>query len=139
MGTASYYWESAFDATFGHPVALPTPQPGGRMTLLADGRVMLVGGYLDNGTTYPSRTTVQIWTPATNSWAAAAPMGTARTYAFVTTLKDGRVLVAGGNGTAANNTQPLSSAEIWDPATESWAPAASMGTGRNSPSGVLLK
>ena len=58
---------------------------------------------------------------------------------MATLLADGRVLVAGGiriaNGVF---TARLSSAEIFDPATGNFTPAASMGTDRQSPSAVLL-
>jgi len=138
-GTSSYLWDPAGTLAFGSAAALPTPQPGGRMTVLPDESVMLVGGYINNGSTFPSIKTVQIWSPSSNSWSAAASLSTARAYPVVATLADGRVLVVGGNGTAASNAQPLASVEVWSPLTQSWASAASMGTARNSPSGMRIK
>jgi hypothetical protein len=61
---------------------------------------------------------------------AAASMSVARAYHTATRLLDGRVLVAGGTGEA--------SAELYDPATDTWAPAASMGTIRQLHTATLL-
>src|SRR5438477_230174 len=65
------------------------------------------------------------WKPTTGS------MSVARRHAAVTTLLDGRVLIVGGNNPAApTTTQPLESAEIYDPATDTFAPTGSMAVGR---------
>jgi hypothetical protein len=60
-------------------------------TLLADGRVLVAGGY--NGAYLSS---AELYDPATDSWSAAAPMSTAREYHTATLLPGGQVLVAGG-------------------------------------------
>jgi N-acetylneuraminic acid mutarotase len=71
-------------------------------------------------------------------------MSVPRALAAATSLKDGRVLVAGGvqswkGGQYAPNTQHvLSTAEIFDPATEGWTSAGSMSTARAANSAALL-
>jgi N-acetylneuraminic acid mutarotase len=77
-------------------------------TLLPDGRVLVVGGQVANGS-------AEIWNPQTGSWTVAANPSQAHQRHTSTLLKDGRVLVAGGN----NN-----SAEVYDPLSNSWTNTA---------------
>ncbi|MFP2913560.1 kelch repeat-containing protein, partial [Pyxidicoccus sp. 3LFB2] len=89
--------------------SLRTGRYGHTATLLADGRVLVAGGYALRGDTTAS---AELYDPATGTWAATGAMGQARSNATATLLPDGRVLVAGGYGGAI-----LSSAELYDPAT----------------------
>lgn len=70
-------------------------------TLLADGRVLITGGEMvDIGGFHVWRTihaSAEIFDPATNTFRAIAPMHEARTNHTATLLRDGRVLIAGGN------------------------------------------
>lgn len=59
-------------------------------------------------------------------------MPNGRSQATATRLNDGRVLVVGGFG--AEN-----SAVLWDPTTNTWAPAASMATARIRQTATLLQ
>ncbi len=61
--------------------------------------------------------------PPAGEWVHSGAMGEAREGAVAATLPDGRVLVAGGEGSAH---EYLATAEIYDPNTDSWVPAASM-------------
>lgn len=68
---------------------------------------------------------------AAETWVTAPPMGTARAYHTATLLRDGTVLVTGGDdgsiaGSAATGPRKLASAERYDPATGRWRPAAPM-------------
>jgi Kelch motif len=78
--------------------------------LLPDGNVLVVGGdrygmnYLDSAERYD---------PVTNRWSPAGNLEQGRHGLTATCLKDGRVLVVGGYGKSG----PLSSAELYDPAT----------------------
>src|SRR5205809_751006 len=58
---------------------------------------------------------------ATGTWTATGSMHDARESHTATLLKDGRVLVAGGQGSGY-----LASAEIYDPATGTWTATGSM-------------
>ena len=65
--------------------------------------------------------------PATaGSFQPAASLSTGRYYHTATTLPDGRVLVAGGNRASGNSFVFLSSAEIYDPATDKWTSAGTL-------------
>jgi len=59
----------------------------------------------------------------TRGWSTAADVITPRANAAAVALDDGRVLVAGGNSSPST---ALSSAELYDPATNTWAAARPM-------------
>ena len=83
--------------------------------LLADGRVLVVGG----GGAIAFMPNAEIFDPAADggagAWTATDPLTTGRKYHTATRLLDGRVLVVGGmkNG---STTGYLNSAQIFDPA-----------------------
>jgi hypothetical protein len=74
-------------------------------TLLADGRVLAVGGF--NSAPLDS---AQLYNPATGLWNATASLNTPRYRHTATLLPNGQVLVVGGLGA----TGTLASAEIYD-------------------------
>ena len=63
-----------------------------------------------------------VQTATAASWVTNAPMNFARRAQTATLLADGKVLVAGGEGTSGY----LASAEIYDPATGAWQVTGSM-------------
>src|SRR4029077_11451409 len=96
---------------------MSTPRMSFASAILADGRVLLVGG--SNGTV-PLATT-EIFDPKSNSVSAGPAISAPRMGHSATTLLDGRVLVAGGN----NGSADVASAEIYDPSTGNFAVLAS--------------
>ncbi len=84
------------------------------MTVLQDGRVLVVGG--------GSKAT-EIYDPSTGSWSKAARTIERREAHTATLLSDGRVLVAGGASGTSGREFPDTSAEVYDPATDSWTPS----------------
>ncbi|PNG58871.1 MULTISPECIES: kelch repeat-containing protein [unclassified Variovorax] len=74
--------------------------------------------------------------PATSSWTTSSLNGSStRTLPTMTTLADGRVLLAGGTGSGGVR---LNTAEIYNPEANVWTTAAAMSTGRSAASAVLL-
>ena len=74
---------------------------------------------------------------STHGFSLTGSMGTARSDHTATLLTDGMVLVTGGLG---STTQYLASAEVFDPATGTFAPAkGAMGTARAEQTATLLK
>jgi uncharacterized protein (TIGR03382 family) len=104
---------------------LSVPRFGHTATLLADGRVLVVGG--SSGTETAS---AEIYDPATNAWMATAPMAHARRYHTATLLPDNTVLVVGGVYTESGVKTYLASAEVYDPATGTWDSAPPIQTER---------
>jgi hypothetical protein len=134
---------TATSAPTGTPVPTPTRQTGqmttGRThhtaTALADGRVLVAGGYPDN----TPMASADLYDPETRTFRATGPMATARGFHTATRLSDGRVLVAGGNPGAWDYAGPLiASAEVYDPTTGTFGPTGSMTTARDVHTATLL-
>jgi len=90
-------------------------------TLLNDGRVLVAGGYNGDGvdatTVNPNVNAPEIYDPATGTFSATDDMSRARRYPTATMLPDGKVLIAGGyDDDSSNDTEVLSSAEVYHPA-----------------------
>jgi hypothetical protein len=79
---------------------MPVGLYGHSTAVLADGRVLLVGGVDTVGTLGLADpvTRAEIFDPAARSWSVAAPLPAARGSAIAVTLPDGRVLLVGGSG-----------------------------------------
>jgi hypothetical protein len=84
-------------------------------TLLADGRVLVVGGR--TGVDLVTTATAEVFDPATNSFSATDEMRVARARHAAELLQDGRVLVMGGVTGSDGAYTPTASVEVWDPAT----------------------
>ena len=105
-------------------------------TLLRDGRVLVAGGLNSFG---PGLASAEIYSPATNRWASAGRMRDARFHHTATLLPDGRVLIAGGHSlTGGGSTVALAGAELYDPASNSWAPAPRMSVARDNHTATLM-
>jgi MYXO-CTERM domain-containing protein len=109
--------------------AIVAPMPRSRdhhtATLLANGRVLVIGG--------SSSAQVDIYDPATDTWFQAAPLPAPRSRHTATTLSNGHVLVTGGD-----LGQPGSSAVVYDPTADTWTPAASMAAARAGHAATLV-
>ena len=100
-------------------------------TLLADGRVLVVGGSDRTGRPVAG---AELYDPLRGSWSSAGRLHVAREGHTATLLPDGQVLVAGGY-----NGEALASTEQYNPAANTWAPAASMRQARAYHTAALLQ
>src|SRR5207249_2489583 len=85
-------------------------------TLLADGKVLVTGGYASDDGTTNTISSAELYDEATGTWTTTGPLNTQRAHHAGILLPNGKVLVAGGSGT----TNVISSAELYDPATRTW-------------------
>jgi hypothetical protein len=95
----------------------------GSSVLYADGKVLNVGG----GDPPTETAEVIDLSDSAPTWRAVQSMSTPRRHLNATLLPDHTVLVTGGtSGPGFNNTTtPVYSAELWNPATETWSLMAS--------------
>jgi hypothetical protein len=112
-------------------------------TVLADGRVLIVGGLGGPGTTgttglqYEPLKSAEIFDPAVGAFTGAGAMADGRALQIAVRLTDGQVLVAGGLG-GPGGTVALPTAERFQPTTGAWSATAPMSQGRDGASASVL-
>lgn len=112
---------------------LRSARAGHTATLLREGRVLVAGGIFDrqmDGPDAPVKPaavhSVEIFDPATGEWTYAAPLTRGRRDHSAVLLGDGRVMVVGGETTFHHVALVGGTAEIYDPAADTWTPTAPM-------------
>jgi Tol biopolymer transport system component len=119
--------------------SMTTPRQQQAATLLPDGNVLVVGGY---HATVPSRnSTADVYDPSSGTWTVTGRMTEDRLAGLTATLlRDGKVLVAGGQRgwTPSAGDGTFASAELYDPATGRWTATGSMTTPRMGHTATLL-
>jgi hypothetical protein len=116
-----------------------SPISGTTATLMRNGKVLLLGGD-------PCGDFAEIFDTSTSTFTSAGYMATTRLHPLVTTLGDGRVLIAGGYGgqitTYDANTNsgysPLTSTEIYDPVSGHFSSGPSMAHNHEYGTATLL-
>ena len=95
-------------------------------TMLANGKVLVVGGYSGRD---PCCSVAELYDPATGQWSATGSMIKPRGWHIAVRLASGKVLVAGGFSGAIYNSPEISS-EIYDPDTAAWSAAGNLNIAR---------
>ena len=117
------------------------PRAGHTATALADGTVLIIdGGQLDIDDLLVSFAEAERFDPATGNFTPTGKPCLAREFHTATLLKNGKVLIAGGNEFSGYPTWLVASAtaELYDPATGTFSATGSMTTGRKSHTATLL-
>ncbi|HEU6440627.1 MAG TPA: kelch repeat-containing protein [Terriglobales bacterium] len=106
--------------------------------LLADGRVLVVGGFgcTSDNKMGPQLATAELYDPRTGTFSPTGSMTSARAGYTATLLADGRVLIAGG--AVLPNSAIVASAELYDPARGTFSPTGPMTTPRAQQTATLL-
>jgi large repetitive protein len=103
-------------------------------------RVLIVGG-IDNtinaAGNHPGLASSELYEERTQLFVSTGPMSEGRTGHQPTLLRDGYVLVTGGDG--AETDHPVASAELYDPHAGAFSPTESMEVARVGHTAVLLK
>ncbi|MFT5108303.1 MAG: WD40 repeat protein [Pseudoalteromonas tetraodonis] len=131
-------WETDKDEQPNEPVpvdltSLPFPLTQHQITLLPDGKVLVVGGH---STAPVALSACHLYEPDTNTWSLTGSLLRPRSRPQLTLLPNGKVLVAGG---VARGGVPLASCELYDPGTGIWTPTGSMAAPRVDGACLLLK
>jgi hypothetical protein len=115
--------------------SMTSPRDWHAATLLLNGKVLMTGGF---GAGRPDRpptlSSAEVFDPVTGTFAAAGNMSTVRAVHTATLLPDGKVLIAGGGGSGGfgfpSFDPAFATAEVYDPATNSFTATGAMGTAR---------
>lgn len=112
-------------------------------TRLNDGRILITGGIQLRGLGFSSSPATETFDPVTGAFTARARMASGRWLHTATLLKDGRVLLVGGQPTNCTGSggcfpQALNTAELFDPATGAITPTGTLHFSRYAHSAALL-
>ncbi|RPJ26206.1 MAG: kelch-like protein [Chloroflexi bacterium] len=103
-------------------------------TLLSNGRVLIAGGFREEGTSEIAIASAEIFDPATNTFTPTGNMNEPRDGHTATLLPNGQVLIAGG----WNQSGRSSTAELYDPQTGKFEYTGSMIAPRQGMTASLL-
>jgi hypothetical protein len=123
--------------------SMSTPRESHTATLLSDGKVLITGG--NNGREMLA--TAELFDPTSGSFTPTGGMQAAREFHAATLRNDGTVLVAGGadftsiadgSARAAFLPESVATAELFNPATGSFAATSDMANARARHTAILL-
>ncbi len=124
--------------TFSATGSMGVARSGQMATLLPDGRVLIAGGEADYNNPVPLAT-AELYDPGTGKFGPTGSMSAGRTGATASLLADGRVLIAGGDGSMVGYAyQALKSAELYDPSVAQFSPTGSLTVARSGSTATLL-
>jgi hypothetical protein len=109
--------------------SMATARASHTATLLANGKVLVVGGF--NGSSIGGS---ELFDPASGTFTPTDPISPVRQYHTATLLANGKVLVAGGY----SNNAATASAEVYDPATGLFTATGNLVSARSDHSATLL-
>ncbi len=124
--------------TFGPTGSMITARADHTATLLADGHVLIAGGFSAANGTGGSLASAELYDPRTGTFGPTGSMASARLGQSATRLASGQVLIAGGLQLSGSAGATLASAELYDPAIGRFTVVGSMAGGRAGHTATLL-
>jgi hypothetical protein len=118
-------------------LAMTTPRANAAAIRLRDGRVLICGG-TSTGEIGGVLSSAELYDPVARTFTATGSMTEPRTGQTITLLRDGRVLLTGGDRAAGYRSQ-LASAEIYNPSTGMFSRTGSMSTAREGHTATMLR
>ncbi len=113
---------------------------GHTATLLPSGEVLIVGGTIAPSGAVGTTPTVELFDPVAGRWRGGSPLNQARSGQTATLLANGQVLVVGGEtlDAATGQARLVASAELYDPASNTWIVTAPPARARIGHTATLL-
>ena len=115
--------------SFSRTADMNVRRAGHTATLLPDGRVLIAGGFTENGLT----ASAEVYNPVSQTFLLVGSLSAARGGSTATLLLGGDVLIAGGGDVVTT-----ASAELFHPATNQFSSTGSMTTPRLAHTATLL-
>lgn len=124
----SVRYPALMDPAWSTTGSLAKERYGHTATLLANGKVLAVGGKgYGAAVSELGLDSAEIYDPATGTWSATGSLAAARHIHSASVLADGKVLIAGGHDGSTNGLAYLRSAEVYDPTTGTFGTTGNMG------------
>src|SRR5687767_4284541 len=117
------------------PLKMNAERAAHSATLLPDGKVLIVGGFREEGTQEIAIASAEIFDPTTNTFTPTSDMNEPRNGHPATLLPNGKVLLAGG----WNQQGRTATAELYDPQSGTFEYAGSLMAPRQGLTATLLK
>ncbi len=135
LASAELYDPAA--GTFGGGGGMSTQRAGQHAaTVLANGDVLVTGGYtMSGGTAGSAIANVDLYNSGTNAFTALGAMSEPRAAHSATLLANGKVLIAGGSG---GGSTVYKDAVLFDPSTSGFSPTGSLTAERLGHTATLL-
>lgn len=130
VSQAERYHNTAGTGVWDDAQDMPSPRSEHRAFSLDSGKVLVFGGY---GGTYLS--SADLYDPAIDQWAPAAPMNHHRYRFEAAKLLSGQVLAAGGWSLSTSYSR---TAEVYDPVADAWTNVPDMAQPRSRHSATTL-
>jgi hypothetical protein len=111
--------------TFAATGSMTSPRNGHTATLLPNGKVLIAGGLPIDSGGY-SLASAELYDPANGTFTATGDMTVERSFHTATLLNSGKVLIAGGFRRVADSFSNPIRAELYDPATGTFAATGDM-------------
>ena len=114
---------------------MPTPRAFLALVAVPDGRLFALGG---TSQATGALATVEVYSPALDSWTTVKPMAAARSSFGAALGRDGRIYVMGGPYGDGSTTSSGASTlvEAYDLASDTWSPAPSLKSARSDSAAV---
>jgi hypothetical protein len=140
LGSAELYdpTQNTFTRTAG---VMVSPSYNHTATLLQNGKVLLAGGRYDGEMFSGSSSGAELYNPATDTFTQTGLMVSSRRGHTATLLANGKVLIVGGSFESSGwcmGCGPMSSAEVYDPASGSFSATGSMNVERTGHAATRL-
>ncbi len=105
------------------------PDPGSRQMVLVGTKVL----FLDQ-----AGLNSYLWDPAAGAGLTRAVLAVTQRAGILAPLSDGRVMLIGGSVGGMAASAAVTTVQLWDPATNTWSTAPSLGTARTLPAVAVL-
>ena len=117
------------------PLQMNAERAAHSATLLSDGKVLIVGGFREEGTSEIAISSAELFDPEMNTFTPTGDLNEPRNGHTATLLPNGQVLIAGGWDQSGRT----STAELYDPQTGTFEYTGSMMVPRQGLTATLLK